>query len=255
VANTGKTLTLSASLATTGDNVPTLAFGSAAANRTHTFPTTSATLARTDAAQSFTGTQTFEGTTISASGVIKAAGALFLRGDSSVTSAVILGTQAANMWVVQNTGHFVCNVDNTNDIGLSGALRPRSLFLAANITAGGTLAITGATALTGNLTANGAFISVPQASDGVGALSLATLTTAIATTGAAAATLAAGVNGQTKKLLMITDGGDCTVTVTNPSWVGGATGTATFNDVGDALVLEYVNAKWTPSSNIGVALA
>ena len=59
VANTGKTLTLGASLATTGTDIPTFGFPSAATARNYTFPTTTATLARTDAAQTFTGVQTF----------------------------------------------------------------------------------------------------------------------------------------------------------------------------------------------------
>ncbi len=58
VANTGKTITIGASLTTTGTDLPTFAFPSAATARTYTFPTTTATLARTDAAQTFTGLQT-----------------------------------------------------------------------------------------------------------------------------------------------------------------------------------------------------
>jgi len=129
-------------------------------------------------------------------------------------------------------------------------------FQAGDITASGTLAVTGASTLTGNLTSNGAFISVPQALSGSGALtavSLTTLKTTIATSGAATSTLAAGTNGQTKKISMITDGGDAVVTVTNAAW-GGA-GTATFNDIYDYLVLEYENSMWVVSSNQGVTLA
>ncbi len=59
IANTGKTITLGASLTTTGTDLPTFAFPSAATARTYTFPTTTATLARTDASQTFGGNQTF----------------------------------------------------------------------------------------------------------------------------------------------------------------------------------------------------
>jgi hypothetical protein len=58
IANTGKTITLGASLTTTGTDLPTFAFPSAATARTYTFPTTTATLARTDAANTFTGAST-----------------------------------------------------------------------------------------------------------------------------------------------------------------------------------------------------
>jgi len=63
LAVNGKSLTLGASLTTTGTDLPTFAFPSAAAARTYTFPTTTATLARTDAAQTFSGTQTIQAAT------------------------------------------------------------------------------------------------------------------------------------------------------------------------------------------------
>lgn len=57
VANTGLTITLGASVTTTGAGAPTLAFPGSPA--TYTYPTTTATLARTDAGQTFTGVQNF----------------------------------------------------------------------------------------------------------------------------------------------------------------------------------------------------
>ena len=59
VANTSKTITLGASLTTTGAGATTFALGASA--QTYTFPTTTATMARTDAAQIFTGVQTVTG--------------------------------------------------------------------------------------------------------------------------------------------------------------------------------------------------
>jgi hypothetical protein len=56
VANTGITETFAANFTTTGAGAPTLAFPASSA--TYTFPTTTATLARTDAGQAFTGVQT-----------------------------------------------------------------------------------------------------------------------------------------------------------------------------------------------------
>lgn len=44
-------------------------------------------------------------------------------------------------WIINNSGHFVANTDNTYDIGASGATRPRSGYFAANLTAGGSLAM------------------------------------------------------------------------------------------------------------------
>jgi trimeric autotransporter adhesin len=68
VNNGASTLTLGASHTTTGAGASTLAFPGVAA--TYTFPTTTATLARTDAAQTFTGIQTFaDGGTWSSTGI------------------------------------------------------------------------------------------------------------------------------------------------------------------------------------------
>lgn len=100
---------------------------------------------------------------------------------------------------------------------------------------------------------SGASISTPQALSGttLGAISLTTLNTTIVTTGAATATLAAGTSGQRKVISMITDGGDCVVTVTN---FFGSNTTITLNDAGDVIELLYINAKWTVIVNTGCTL-
>lgn len=125
---------------------------------------------------------------------------------------------------------------------------------------GGGVSITAATVMTGNLTANGAFISTPQTvatTDGAAAaVSLATLTSSFATgaSSATTTTLAAGTSGQEKIISLDTDGGqDLVVTVSNPLW-GGA-GTLTFDDVADIVRLIYINAKWKILSNVGVVAA
>lgn len=68
-----------------------------------------------------------------------------------------LFTNAIARWNVLSTGHLTANVDNTYDIGASGANRPRNLFLANNATIAGT-ATAGtsfvAPLFTGNLTGN-----------------------------------------------------------------------------------------------------
>ncbi len=65
VDNTGKTITLAGNLITTGAFNTTFA---QAATTTVTLPATSATMARTDAAQTFTGNQTFSGNLLLATG-------------------------------------------------------------------------------------------------------------------------------------------------------------------------------------------
>ena len=73
------------------------------------------------------------------------------------------------------------------------------------------------------------------------------------TSGAETATLAAGVNGQVKTFAMYAKVGNMVITVTNPGW-GGA-GTMTFNAVGQACTLKYINSKWFCIGNNGVAFA
>jgi hypothetical protein len=75
------------------------------------------------------------------------------------------------------------------------------------------------------------------------------------TTGSWTATLAAGIEGQTKVLSMYADGGDMVVTVTNAGWKTSGTGTITFNDIGDACTLRYINSKWFCIGNNGCSFA
>ena len=64
------------------------------------------------------------------------------------------------------------------------------------------------------------------------------------TDAAETATLPAGVNGQVKVLAMYAITGDMVITVTNEGWKTSGTGTITFNAIGDACTLKYINNKW-----------
>jgi len=85
------------------------------------------------------------------------------------------------------------------------------------------------------------------------AVSLAVTTSYFSTAAPETATLAAGYAGQVKVLAMYADSGDMVITVTNPGW-GGA-GTITFNSVGDACTLMYINNKWFAIGQNGVVFA
>jgi hypothetical protein len=87
------------------------------------------------------------------------------------------------------------------------------------------------------------------------AASLAVTTSYFSTTGSETATLAAGVAGQIKTFAMFADGGDMVITVTNAGWKTSGTGTITFNDLGDACTLQYINAKWFCIGNNGCVFA
>jgi hypothetical protein len=93
-------------------------------------------------------------------------------------------------------------------------------------------------------------------SGSLGAINLTTTATYFSTSGGAAtATLAAGYNGQIKTIMMLADGGDMVVTVTNAGWKTSGTGSITFNDIGDAVTLQYINSKWFCVGNNGTVFA
>ena len=69
------------------------------------------------------------------------------------------------------------------------------------------------------------------------------------------ATLPAGVSGQVKVLAMLADGGDMVITVTNAGWKSSGTGTITFDTIGDACTLKYINSKWFCIGNNGCTFA
>jgi len=76
------------------------------------------------------------------------------------------------------------------------------------------------------------------------AASLAVTASYFTTAAAETATLAAGVEGQIKVFAMVATAGDMVITVTNAGWKTSGTGTMTFNAIGDACTLMYINSKW-----------
>jgi hypothetical protein len=85
--------------------------------------------------------------------------------------------------------------------------------------------------------------------------SLTKTTSYFSTSAAETATLAAGATGQIKVFAMYADSGDMVITVSNAGWKTSGTGTITFNDIGDACTLLYVNSKWFAIGANGVAFA
>lgn len=84
-------------------------------------------------------------------------------------------------------------------------------------------------------------IANQQALSGAGAINITSYYTAWTTTGADAGTLADGVvKGQMKKVQLIVDGGDGTLT---PNRLSGAT-TITFADAGDYAILVWNGTDW-----------
>jgi hypothetical protein len=108
---------------------------------------------------------------------------------------------------------------------------------------------------TGSLTANTMFLPGSQDLATGTAANLAVTASYFTTTGASTATLAAGTAGLIKTFMMVADGGDMVITVTNAGWKTSGTGTITFNDIGDGCTLQYINSKWYAIGINGVVFA
>jgi hypothetical protein len=85
--------------------------------------------------------------------------------------------------------------------------------------------------------------------------SLAVTTSKFSTTGAWTSVLPAGVAGQVKDFMMVADGGDMVITVTNAGWKTSGTGTITFDTIGDSCILRYESSKWFCIGNNGCVFA
>ena len=120
---------------------------------------------------------------------------------------------------------------------------PSAITLASNITAGNVLS-------NGRMILNGSEDLAASA-----AANLLLTASYFTTTTAETATLAAGTNGQVKTFMMVGDGGDMVITVTNAGWKSSGTGTMTFGDIGDGCTLQYIASKWFCIGNNGVVFA
>ncbi len=97
----------------------------------------------------------------------------------------------------------------------------------------------------------GAIPGTTVAHSGAGAIPITADTVLLTTTGANALTLADGRVNQKLTIVMVTDGGDGTLTPAN--FADGTT--ATFNTVGDILDLIFIAGEWHIITNKGVTVA
>ena len=86
-------------------------------------------------------------------------------------------------------------------------------------------------------------------------VNLAVTASYFSTSGASTATLGAGTTGQIKTFMMLADGGDMVITVTNAGWQSSGTGTITFDNIGDGCTLQYITNKWFCIGNNGAIFA
>ena len=111
------------------------------------------------------------------------------------------------------------------------------------------------TVISGRVTANTIVLAGSEDLADAGAANLLLTASYFTTTTAETATLAAGTTGQVKTFMMVGDGGDMVITVTNAGWKSSGTGTMTFDAIGDGCTLQYVNSKWFCIGNNGVVFA
>ena len=127
--------------------------------------------------------------------------------------------------------------------------------VANTISIGSNLTVTGNIS-SGNLNSIGV-LSLNSSEDlaDAAAANLQVTASYFSTVAAETATLAAGTAGLIKTFMMVGDGGDMVLTVTNAGWKSSGTGIITFNDRGDGCTLQYINSKWFCIGNNGVAFA
>jgi len=155
---------------------------------------------------------------------------------TSASAASVLGIQgiSSNVITFNETGTYELQFhteDGGTSIYLSELTRPRNRFV-------NPLFLTGSEDLASTAAAN-----------------LRLTTSYFTTVAAETATLAAGTDGQVKVFAMAADGGDMVITVTDAGWKTSGTGTITFDAIGDACTLLYVNSKWYCMGNNGVTFA
>lgn len=76
------------------------------------------------------------------------------------------------------------------------------------------------------------------------ALNLSTSVSYFSTSGIESSTLADGVEGQVKTLIMKSASGEMSVSVSNAGWKSSGPGTITLNQTGDSCILQFIQGKW-----------
>ena len=180
--------------------------------------------------------------TVTSVGVITSGDGLLVSGGSPVTTS-------GNITII-NTG--VTRLSAGTGINLSGSngnVTISTTQAGGTVTSVGvssnTLTVTNATVTTtGTINIESPIGSSSENLANGAAANLSVTASYFTTTGASTATLAAGTAGLIKTFMMVADGGDMVITVSNAGWKASGTGTITFNDIGDGCTLQYINSKW-----------
>ena len=196
-------------------------------------------------------------------GNLSVGGTLTLTGGVNLNGNVTVGDASTDTLTINSTvTSNLIFTDNTYDIGASGATRPRSLFLAGNITAGGNQTLTGALTVDSTTDSSSTTTGSIQTDGGVGiakALFVGTTVTAATLNLTNALGTAYGGTG----LISFTSGGAVYATSTSALTTGtlpaasGGTGLTSFTS-GGAVYATSTSALTTgtlPATSGGTGLA
>jgi filamentous hemagglutinin len=189
------------------------------------------------------GTVTSIGLTTSGGGIQISGGPITSAGNISiVNTGVTRLTAGQGIGLSGSNGNITVSATQTGGTVTSVGLSSTSLTVSSGaITTAGTLTVD----LPSNVQVAGSLILSGSENLGSGnAASLSVTASYFSTIGSSTATLTAGTNGLIKTFMMLADGGDMIITVTNAGWKSSGTGTITFGDIGDGCTLQYINSKW-----------
>jgi len=168
------------------------------------------------------------------------------------TSASPYNTFTGNgVTITANATTGTVNINNTGVTNV--ALTSNNLTITGSpLTTTGTLTVDlpSNVPVTGQLLLSGSEVLTTGSS-----VNLAVTASYFSTSGASTATLGAGTTGQIKTFMMLADGGDMVITVTNAGWQSSGTGTITFDNIGDGCTLQYITNKWFCIGNNGAIFA
>ena len=205
--------------------------------------------------------------TVTSVGLITSTGSGIQISGGPITSAGNI--TITNTGVVRlNAGPGISVSSNTGDVTISatalggtvtsvGVTSSQLVVDGSPVVSSGTISIElpSSPSFTGTVTSARSILSGSEDLAASAAANLLLDTSYFTTSTAETATLAAGTAGQIKKFAMFGDGGDMVITVTNAGWKTSGTGTMTFDTIGDACTLQYINNKWFCVGNNGVTFA
>ena len=180
------------------------------------------------------GTVTSVGLVASGTGLLISGGPITNTGNITITNTGVTRLSAGTgISLSGNTGNITISSTTTGGTVTSVGVSSNTLTVTnATVTTTGTINIESPIGSSSENLADG------------GTANLSVTASYFTTVAGSTATLAAGSAGLIKTFMMVADGGDMVITVSNAGWKASGTGTITFNDIGDGCTLQYINSKW-----------